>query len=299
MLYPKITGTLILTIYMVGLQILFDRSLYKILFQQSIVLSSSSTLLNSSVLTTSFLNVLSHSAVVLGFLNDNYVISILLGVGFDVMTRILQLVWWVHITTIMITKEEEEGHTEEREDEFLYRKTAGYILVLAIFYIHHMVIHLQALLVFPSSSAAEILSVLTSATNNIRGVPGEWYGDHIFAYSDLGWHLLLLILSYVLVQGQNALPTAFQILAMLMVVSYFALSKVPQNRVPEEVRENIIQIDENGKIACKCTTCKRKNIKCSFTFNINDGVCLLWLHSFEQLLNVLRSKGSLVGSKLD
>ena len=106
MSFPRISisGTLILVVYVTSIKYLFDNSLYGTSLRSTTGImsleSSSSILFNSFIMSTSFLNVVSHSAVVLGALNDTYVLSILVGVGFDVITRILQLIWWLSLIHI-------------------------------------------------------------------------------------------------------------------------------------------------------------------------------------------------------
>ena len=246
----------------------------------------SSTFLNSLTAASSLLNVASHSGVVLGALNDTYVISILIGVGFDVMTRLLQLVWWMDLTWSSFARGALLS-TEMMDKRKLFN-TVGFLAVLTTMYIYHMIIHVRALRL--NSSLERLNKVLTGALNNLRGIPGDKFLDHVFAYTDLGGHLLPLGLSVVLLKRQQKLRAAFQALAFLITVSYVTLSRIPFNKHDTNpcIGEGV-----KGKIICSCSACERRTKRLSkdssFTFNMYDGICQLWLYSFEDLSTNLRS----------
>mmetsp|Transcript_68809 Transcript_68809/g.77007 ORF Transcript_68809/g.77007 Transcript_68809/m.77007 type:complete len:316 (+) Transcript_68809:150-1097(+) len=307
MRFPRISmsGTLILLIYVTTMKYLFDKSLYGTSLRSGIMLESSSSrsmFLNSLIMSTSLLNVASHSAVVLGALDDTYVLSILIGVGFDVTTRILQLIWWMRITMNIVRpvirirqQEDNEFNTNVNIDINI---TIGFCSMLTITYVYHMILHLRALRMNYSYQRLNV--VLTGALNNLRGIPGENFQDHLFAYSDLGSHLLPLCLSVLLLQRQKALITAFFVLVLLLVVSYVSLSSIPVNN-NEAVNINecddksmkCIQIYADGRIICSCTACRKRcrrtGQESSFTFNYIDGICHLWLCSFGKLSTFLSS----------
>ena len=318
------SGFLILSVYILTMNAAFDITLYGDAFRSSeaMVLSSSSIFLNSFIMATSLLNVVSHSAVVLGALNDTYVISIIVGVGFDVMTRILQFVWWMHITWIswlhqFQPEREVQVNVGEKNDmlKFLslvpngksdtrtYGWTILYMLVLGTMYTYHMIIHVRALRM--NDSQERLVKVLNGASNNLRGIPGKGlFNDHFFAYTDLGGHLLPFGLSATLLYRQHALLASLQVLAIVVLFSYVTLSRIPLNgfiddgnssdydkhklmaliRMPSSVSKSII---------CGCEACQKRGIRqckdCSFTLNCRDGVCQLWLCSFETLSTFLRS----------
>ena len=282
MTFPRISvvGGLILSIYLTSTIYLFDKSLYgESLRSGAMLLSSSSMFLNSFTAASSLLNVMSHSGVVLGALNDTYVISILIGVGFDVMTRILQLIWWIDITWSSFSR---EALSNEVIDKTKLHNTAGFLAVLATIYVYHMIIHVRALRL--NTSLERLNKVLTGALNNLRGIPGDNFQDHVFAYTDLGGHLLPLGLSVILLKRQHELWAAFRALVFLITLSYVALSRIPFNKHETHPR---IGKGVEGEITCSCSACerrtKRKSNDSSFTFNIHDGICHLWLYSFEDL----------------
>ena len=292
MSFPRISvsGGLILILYSASITHLFNKSLYGEFLSSGAMMKSSSTLLNSFTSASSMLNVLSHSGVVLGALNDTYVISILIGVGFDVMTRILQLIWWVDITRVSFYQ---LSLQDKNIDESKICHTVGFLAVSTLIYIYHMIIHLRAL--WLNSSLQTLTKVLTGALNNLRGIPGDNYHDHIFAYTDLGGHLLPLTLSGLLLKRRNELWAAFRALVFLIISSYVALSRIPFNKFD---LNPIIGEGKGGSLTCGCSACvlrtKRKGEDSSFTFNSKDGVCQLWLHSFEDLSTLLCSS---IGNK--
>ena len=322
MAFPRISisGTLILAIYITTMKISFDKSFYGTSFRSgdmvlSLSSSSLSIFVNSITMSTSLLNVISHSVVVLGALNDTYVLSILVGVGFDVLTRIIQLIWWIDITRMsFFQKNVSTIDTKDRllsihnvdNMKYCYR-TIVFCSFLVVIHVYQMIIHVRALRM--NCSYKRLKKVLTGALNNLRGIPGEGYYDHLFAYSDLGGHLLpfilstRLLLSLVLVQKmKDALLLTIQVLAILLILSYLALSRIPVNEVNDTLSQPLIRIGEGGTVICNCDICsrrtRRKNITSSFTFNVNDGACRLWLCSFEKLSTFLNS-AHIVNMKLE
>lgn len=175
------------------------------------------------------------------------------------------------------------------------RNTFGFLAILAMMYTYHMIIHVRALRL--NTSLERLNKVLIGALNNLRGIPGDKFQDHIFAYTDLGSHLLPLGLSALLLKRQHELWEAFKALMILVILSYVALSRIPFNKLETNPR---IGMGEEGEITCRCSACerrkKRKSEDSSFTFNIHDGICHLWLYSFEDLsTNVCSSLGKKSG----
>lgn len=142
MTFPRfsISGVAILVAYFTALKLSFDYRHYCLALKSGVLSSSSSAVLNSIVTSTSLLNVLSHSAVVLGALNDTYILSILLGVGFDVVTRVFRLIWILYLTWLTFHQKVDCG-----EDYRTHASTFLFLLVLSVSYIVHLTIHIQAL----------------------------------------------------------------------------------------------------------------------------------------------------------
>ncbi len=242
--------------------------------------------LSTATCAASFLNVLSHSAVALGALNDTYVLSILVGVGFDVMTRIVQLVWWMGISANLKFTFATTTSTES---------TTLFISTLMVFYVYHMIVHMRAL--FLNTSLSRLRAVLNGALNNLRGIPGDGYWDHIFAYTDLGTHFFALWLSYKLLEKEGMVVLAIVTLALLAGISYRVLSQIPFSETSDKELASMVTIlnTDTGipTITCSCLACKRKQERSnncsaiSFTVNSRDEICQLWLASFEQLSGIL------------
>ena len=289
-------------------------------------------LFHASTCAASFLNVLSHSAVALGVLNDTYVLSILVGVGFDVFTRILQLVWWVWMTRTLpetsstrlplsvqtIRSFEESTFVIDSPASRNTDSTQALLLVMVFFYVYHMIVHVRALCM--NQSLSRLQSVLKSALNNLKGIPGEGYSDHLFAYTDLGTHLLVFGLSALLLEKEGALLGAVGLLVVLAWISGAVLSRIPfremiaigsvTNSTNHLASMIEVVMDENHPsetnhktIMCSCKACNKRKERLqqrnknhnqnqqpvSFTFHRDDGICQLWLSTFEQLSGILSS----------
>ncbi|KAL7528100.1 hypothetical protein ACHAXR_002268 [Thalassiosira sp. AJA248-18] len=91
------SGCLFLLTYITITKTAFNWSIYGDSLNSGEFATSSSGTLNGIIMAMSLLNVISHCAVILGALDDSYVLSILVGVGFDVLTQILRLIWWVQL----------------------------------------------------------------------------------------------------------------------------------------------------------------------------------------------------------
>ena len=155
-------------------------------------------------------------------------------------------------------------------DERKVCNTVGFLALLATIYIYHVIIHVRALRL--NSSLERLNKVLFGALNNLRGIPGDKFQDHIFAYTDLGGHLLPLGLSVVLwyhTEETARIMAAFQALVFLITVSYVALSRIPFNEHDTNPR---IGEGVGGEITCSCSACerwtKRMSEDSSFTFHI-------------------------------
>lgn len=284
--FPRISlsGTFILMIYM-SIQIyVFYKSIYGKALASGEMNSSSSIVLNSIVMSTSLLNVTSHALVVLGALNDTYVLSILVGVGFDVLTRIVQFLWWIHLSFQLST-----SLVVFDRKELLW--CLGFNTMLVLIYIYHMLIHIRALRIHSAKQMALQL-VLTSALNNLRGIPGDYFQDHIFAYTDLGSHLLPMMMCTVLLSKQHSLHVAVGMLGILMIVSWIGLSYIPFHKLYPNLTPQTV-FNNDGYIVCQCDACifryNRTNQLGSFAFHYKDGICCLWLYSFDTLSTALNS----------
>lgn len=289
------------------------------------------SILHETILVSSLINVLSHCAVALGVLNDTLVISIVLGVGFDVITRILQLLWWLHLTLriydiehLWISSRDSSfvnytDNTSTQDSKCLshhphvmsmHYYTMFFNLILTYLYIYQMKIHVRAILLYKSATRAK--QVVHGALNNLRRIPGERYEDHLFAYSDLGIHLLAFGLSGWLLGREILIWIFVYMMVGIVSISYMASSVIPGGSTRSQdvetdkagkeqkppARKLCISIDENDQISCTCNACassiRRRAIgseilETSFTLHWSDGICQLWLSSFEEIHELLVS----------
>ena len=138
---------------------------------------------SSLLILCSLINVISHTAVIMGLLEKNHIsiFAILLGVAFDLLSQLFYIMGlWIHILT--------------NKDDFFFHYT---ILLLPICLIgYHLYIHTRALCMTHNWKRLDL--VVTSAWNNIHGNPGIYASDHFFAYSDLATHTYILITTLLL-----------------------------------------------------------------------------------------------------
>mmetsp|Transcript_22114 Transcript_22114/g.61464 ORF Transcript_22114/g.61464 Transcript_22114/m.61464 type:complete len:435 (+) Transcript_22114:79-1383(+) len=152
-------------------------------------------------LVCALLNVTSHAWVVAGRLQgDTYVISILFGVGFDVWSSALYGLQFL-LATLMMPARRFDEKMQEREtilmtqDEASSSVLQGYhlwnlsctfvavILIAAQWHLHVRALYLA------SHDMKRLRAVVFGAHRNLRGQPGAYYQDHVFAYTDLGYHM--------------------------------------------------------------------------------------------------------------
>jgi len=273
--------------------------------------------LNAWTFVTSMVNVLSHFGVALGLLDDALIISILAGVGIDILTRLLQLIWWIYLHS-------------EKNTSTVDMRTVCLLCFLSGMYYYHMEVHVRALYVFlpskksvspskPLSSTTKvndyesIRKVLSSALNNLQGIPGQGYRDHLFAYTDLGSHLLACLLSLSLLldyeTGKDIIYSAVikMCVSLSLLVTCIVILTFPfQNMDMDDTSTSSllgVHDSKNSILRCSCIACKsyetRKGRKgkefmsvsevyltsgiAAFTFNPIDGVCRLWFKSFGNL----------------
>eukprot|EP00545_Synedropsis_sp_CCMP1620_P001405 CAMPEP_0119027696 /NCGR_PEP_ID=MMETSP1176-20130426/37585_1 /TAXON_ID=265551 /ORGANISM="Synedropsis recta cf, Strain CCMP1620" /LENGTH=288 /DNA_ID=CAMNT_0006983669 /DNA_START=199 /DNA_END=1062 /DNA_ORIENTATION=- len=237
------------------------------------------------VLLSACFNTLSHTAVVVGVLNDTYVVSILIGVGFDVLSTVLYLcMWWVLASSNAPTAGGEPTKTPAPAVLVLLEG-----LCLAITLLQWLT-HIRALLL--SSSAARLQSVVTSAWNNLRGEPGPSYQDHVFAYTDLAYHIFHTAVAVRLVFGWRSTDLVIRMLGVALttiVVAIFLLgnrnlsTSPPNNQLPP----GLLQISKEGKPVCSCDVCAIHDNKAFSIDFFRCELCQLWFQSFGQMCHIL------------
>jgi hypothetical protein len=147
--------------------------------------------------------------------------------------------------------------------------------------------HIRALLL--SSSATRLQSVVKSAWNNLRGEPGRSYQDHLFAYTDLGYHVFHILTALRLVGW--SLRTGLLILATLtaVVIAIFLggsnwSTSPPENQLPP----GLLRIAKEGKPVCNCHVCAGGSNMNAFSIDVKlFQLCEFWFQSFGQLCNIL------------
>jgi hypothetical protein len=130
-----------------------------------------------TVLVCALINITSHVLVLVGRLQHVYVISILIGVGWDVLSSLL------YVATLV-------QHLKMNDFSGMNNLQHSPMLLIWISqWAWNWLLHLRALRFWANPRSLE--SVIQSAHNNLRGIPGYYGKDHIFAYTDLGNHVLV------------------------------------------------------------------------------------------------------------
>jgi hypothetical protein len=217
------------------------------------------------VLVCALLNVISHMAVIWNCLNDVYVISILVGVGFDTLSSALYL-----------------------QSSISTHSSPSWLLWLWL--LGDFCMHLRALFLYTSVDRVE--SVVTSATNNLQGNPGPYCMDHFFAYTDNGKHLLFWITAMQTcgwkVSLQISAVIVTLVLAMDMILYYFYYNrrgttsttrKTPAARLSTSTCSKNTNKQRKPRPICDCHACRNQT-----AFSIVPSLCDLWLCTFEELL---------------
>lgn len=198
------------------------------------------------VLAFSMLNVISHLAVVWNLLNDVFVISILVGVGFDVLSLVLYA-------------------------------TCAQQWPMRLWLFGDFFIHFRALLLHASIHRME--SVVTSATNNLKGIPGPYYFDHFFAYTDNGTHLLFLIASIQTCGWKISLQISGVVTILVLTMAiYSCSSSTTSTRKMPAARLLMTSSSPAKRPVCDCPTCRKDTC-----LSIRP-LCELWFCTFEELL---------------
>ena len=211
----------------------------------------------------SLCNVISHTAVVMNLLNDGLLISILLGVSFDVVSCVVYF-WSIRNNPLNIS---------------LMIWTSGTFSL-----------HLRALLLSTSLNRAS--AVVTSAVNNLRGIPGPWLSDHLFAYTDLGLHMSFFILAIRETIGKGstskAIGLAISFIAPLILLFRQFLAPLPNShpksnadgtyRQPPIAQLHVLH--NKARPVCDCKVCRQQT-----AFSVAPPyLCELWYCNFEELL---------------
>ncbi|CAB9498824.1 expressed unknown protein [Seminavis robusta] len=250
-------------------------------------------LLHKVLLVASFLNCISHLAVILNVLQQGLVLFIFVGVLFDCLTSLLYMLH--HMLTL-------SGETAS---------SSSTIVLLVCMSWLDLGLHLRALVAFclPKKTSLRLIqSVVHSAHNNLQGIPGKHYEDHIFAFADTAKHLtffmhamllhdlknnviLLVVTTLGLCLGWHVGPHAL----LRWVCRCFPLSLSSSNKNDQVTIEpsaqqpppRLIVQAKDKKFSsflatCNCPACQDKSC-----FVILPKMCELWFCTFEELLHII------------
>mmetsp|Transcript_540 Transcript_540/g.1275 ORF Transcript_540/g.1275 Transcript_540/m.1275 type:complete len:156 (-) Transcript_540:54-521(-) len=136
-------------------------------------------------------------------------------------------------------------------------------------------------------------SVVRSAYNNVIGAPGKYFFDHIFAFSDTGFHIFHLVVSIHLLGAVTSALICCGIAAALAAAMgmYCHYTKGDGTDTCKARNGNAKKtLDRAGDLPiCHCTACrcpaKRKSAFCIRLERSRISVCSLWMSSFRQVLS--------------
>ena len=244
------------------------------------------------VLIASFLNSASHMAVILNLLEDTMIISILIGVSFDVLSELLYLSFWVQLSQRITLP-------------------TTFVLLYATYATYHLTVHVRALLMTRSFRRLE--SVVRSAYRNIIGYPGDsCYVDHFFAFLDTAFHLFHLgvVSVHVVGLGKSAqiIGAAVMVVMLLALIGAgFAGGNWPSDSgrsnsnggIPSEQLSTRNTLSRRGdQPICSCKTCgqlagsasgrtPRATAFCIRVRGLSLSVCDLWQKTFREALSMI------------
>ena len=140
-----------------------------------------------------------------------------------------------------------------------------------------------------TASMDRLESVVRSAQNNIIGEPGPYHLDHVFAFTDLGFHLWQLAASGNALGGVfacRALATVAVLVGAVLVAAR-AIRAVDSRSGHSEERPRLEATPRlevrRGLTICHCRACRGET-----AFRIcPGGVCALWSCSFSRLLDAI------------
>lgn len=240
---------------------------------------------------------MSHAAVILNLLQDTMIISIVIGVSFDVLSELLYLSFWVQMSQMQPS----------------ITLPTTFVPVYATFATYHFIVHVRALLMARSFRRLE--SVVRSAYHNIIGYPGDaYYLDHVFAFSDTAFHLFHLGVVSVHVVGldQSAQIIGASVLMMVLLAlvgmvfiggqrpmagGQSAKKGAPPSLQLNQQSKPCNTLDRRGdQPICSCKTCaqlagstSRKGTRafCIRIQGLSLSFCDLWQETFRDALSMI------------
>ncbi|KAL7548126.1 hypothetical protein ACHAWF_011419 [Thalassiosira exigua] len=300
-----LVGILSLATHLLAARAALDRGRHGRSLRSGSLVASSPPGLNGAVLAASAVGAIGHAAVVLGATRDACALAIVAGMGIDAAARAAQLVWWAWLGAIVLMDGIEAvlmGRGGESGGNFFDETvwTVCFIGVQAIPYTCHLPTQmrfLRALREVRRSSYDEAVSALIAALTNLRGNLGSGTRQRIFAFTNLGAHIVPLYLSAQLLGQQSRLVPWACISAILSFSTVgFVLVGIPKLYKHEDDTPPIGI--KNGMIDCRCRACRERLketwIHSSFTIWVpyRDGkeeiwLCRLWMLPLEELSDTL------------
>ena len=243
--------------------------------------SFADTVLLRLTLVASLLNCSSHIAVVSGLLQDTYTVSILIGVGFDVLSNFL------YFAALCCLTKSKTNFYNEIVERSLFKTGLTLVIALAV-QVYLFWAHVRALRL--GHSLSRIQQVTKSAWNNLRGDPGPWYMDHLFAYLDLAHHMFMTLVALrAFDMALRSTAKSSMLGLLLLLVSSSALSMNQQSgneyvrNTPGRLPSRCLSVDpQTDKATCYCFGDGAKHNAFSVDWR-NGRFCLLWFHSFRQV----------------
>lgn len=243
------------------------------------------------VLCCSLINMISHLAAVLNLLQEALVINILIGVGFDIISSSLYLYYTARFAATFTTS-----------------SNSNNILMMCIILGFDLAVHLRAIFLF--TSLERLKSVVTSATNNLKGQPGPYLLDHLFAYSsDIGKHIFYFYLSFKNCGGwKRSVQIGMVVVSILIIgvslyrwflvvststkpatVKQFSSSAMTPTKPITSATLSIQKVSNNkarntngesSSCVCNCQACQNQTF-----LSILPQFCDLWFCTFEEILD--------------
>mmetsp|Transcript_53041 Transcript_53041/g.158740 ORF Transcript_53041/g.158740 Transcript_53041/m.158740 type:complete len:339 (-) Transcript_53041:473-1489(-) len=250
------------------------------------------TFLVTVVFGASIVNGVTHIAVVLNLLDDALVLSILVGVGFDVASQVLSSGMWTLLFLLeFVPSWRGLLSSNGNSSQDFSAVDVALLVMLALSYSYQLTMHVRAL--FLSASFERLVTVVKSAQNNLVGDPGPAYRDHIFAFVDTAFHMFQVACTGWMLGMAGMAGAARGLTRALMVVGSASciLTLRPSERKDVGAHEASIASGKGGRLVCRCCSCK-DSYKGSVAFSVDiwqGQLCHLWFLTFRQLLGLVES----------
>jgi len=229
-------------------------------------------LLMSTIVTFELINTSTHFAVLTSSLRNVMSISILFGVGLDVISTLLIAAAWISIF-VALPLQQSRWFTD------------FFIIFIFILLMNQVNTHIRALRL--GNSFNESMSVINAAKCHLHGIPGPFLKYHVFAYSDLAFHCFHLYFAarFVDLQITIALTLGMGLAtALIGLLIWKPIQQLYEQSMNSSPKPDEIPLKRriNDRLICVCPNCHYTTS--SFRLSIFPlKLCSQWLCSFEQL----------------